>query len=305
MTRIQKSKPLKDLTTLGIGGPARFFCEAKSEKELLEALRRAREKKVPWYILGSGSNLVVSDKGFPGLIIKANIRKFSRDRSKVLAGAGNELLAFIRKINRLGLGGVERMAGIPGTIAGAIYGNAGAYGQEICENLRRVRIFDGRNFRWLSRRACRFFYRDSIFKKHKNWAIVEAEFSFKKGKPKELSRISREIIKLREKKYRPSLLCPGSFFKNIIFKNLPKSAQKKIPPDKVMYGKVSAGYLLEVVGAKGLSKGGIKIAKHHANLFYNSGGGKAQDIKKLAIILKDRVMKKFGVELEEEVQYLG
>ena len=119
---------MKDLTTLGIGGPARFFCEAKSEKELLEALRRAREKKVPWYILGSGSNLVVSDKGFPGLIIKANIRKFSRDRSKVLAGAGNELLAFIRKINRLGLGGVERMAGIPGTIAGAIYGNAGAYG---------------------------------------------------------------------------------------------------------------------------------------------------------------------------------
>lgn len=302
--QIQKNKPLKELTTLRIGGPARFFCEVKNEKELLQALSWAREKKNPWYVLGSGSNLVVSDRGFGGLVIKIAIKDFKRKKNRVYAGAGNNLLEFIKKLNRLGLRGMERMAGIPGTVAGAIYGNAGAYSQEIRKNLRRVKIFDGKKFRWLSKKACQLRYRESVFKKHKNWVIIEAEFSFKKGKAQELSKISRDIIKLREKKYWPSLLCPGSFFKNILFKNLPKSKQKRIPPDKVMYGKIPAGYLLEEVGAKGLSRGGIKIAKHHGNLFYNSGGGKARDIKKLADFLRKKVHKKFGVKLEEEIQYL-
>ncbi len=302
--QIQKNKPLKNLTTLRIGGPARFFCEAENEKELLQALSWAREKKIPRYILGSGSNLVASDRGFAGLVIKIALKDFKRKKNRVYAGAGNNLLEFIKKLDRLGLRGMERMAGIPGTVAGAIYGNAGAYGQEIWENLRRVKIFDGKKNRWLSQKECKLSYRDSIFKKRKNWIIVGAEFAFKKGEAKELSKISREIIKLREKKYRPSLLCPGSFFKNILFKNLPKSQQKRIPLDKVMYGKIPAGYLLEEVGAKGLSRGGIRIAKHHGNLFYNAGGGKARDIKKFADFLRARVYKKFGVKLEEEIQYL-
>lgn len=292
------------MTTLRIGGPARFFCEVENEKELLKALSRAREKKIPWYILGSGSNLVASDKGFGGLVIKIAVRDFTRKKNRVYVGAGNNLPEFIKKLDRLGLRGMERMAGIPGTVAGAIYGNAGAYGQEIRENLRKVKIFDLKRFRWIPRKECQFEYRESVFKKHKNWIIVGAEFSFKKGEAKELSKISWDIIKLRERKYRPSLLCPGSFFKNILFKNLPKSQRKRIPPDKVMYGKIPAGYLLEEVGAKGLSRGGIRIAQHHGNLFYNSGGGKASDIKKLADFLRKKVYKKFGVKLKEEIQYL-
>src|SRR3989344_1041587 len=195
-----------------------------------------------WYVLGSGSNIVASDKGFHGLIIKINIKDFKKSGRRVYVGAGNNLLDFIKKINGLGLAGMEKMAGIPGTIAGAIYGNAGAYGTEIRENITRVKIFDGEKFRWIKNSECRFGYRTSGFKKNKDWIIVGAEFSFGKRKPAELVKISR---------------------------------------------------------------GKIKVAEHHGNLFYNAGGGTAHDIKKLAVMMKDRVLKKFGINLEEEVQYLG
>src|SRR3989344_7631830 len=261
-----------------------------------------------WYVLGSGSNIVASDKGFHGLIIKINIKEYKKSGRRVDVGAGNALLDFIKKINGLGLAGMEKMAGIPGTVAGAIYGNAGAYGTEIRENITRVRIFDLKKFRWIKNSECRFGYRTSGFKKNKDWIIVGAEFSFGKGKPAELVKISRDTIKLREKKYKPGLLCPGSFFKNIIVKNLKPAVRKELFPKidraKIMYGKAPAGYLLEEVGAKGTSSGNVRIAQHHGNLIYNAGGGKARDIRKLSRILKDRVSRKFGVRLEEEVQYL-
>ena len=307
--RFEKEKPLSKLTTLGIGGKASFFVEVKKEEDLKVALREASDKKMDWYVLGSGSNIVASDKGFEGLIIKIGIKDFKKNGRRVYVGAGNNLLDFIKKINGLGLAGMEKMAGIPGTIAGAIYGNAGAYGTEIRENITRVKIFDGEKFRWIKNSECRFGYRTSGFKKNKDWIIVGAEFSFGKGKPAELLKISRDTIKLREKKYKPGLLCPGSFFKNIILKNLKPEAKKellaKIDNSKIMFGKLPSGYLLEEVGAKGMSSGKIKVAEHHGNLFYNAGGGTAHDIKKLAVMMKDRVLKKFGINLEEEVQYLG
>ena len=303
--RFEKGRHLKKMTTLGIGGAAKFFAEVKKEGELPSIFSEAKRRKLEWYVLGSGSNIVAADPGFPGLIVRVNIKKFERSGIKLMVGAGNNLFEFIKKINQLGFSGMERMAGIPGTIAGAIYGNAGAYGQEICDHLVRVRIFDQKKFRWLSKKACQLRYRDSLFKERKDWVIVGAEFKFLKDSPKKLEKISRDIVRLRLKRYPREMSCPGSFFKNILWSNLPKSQKKRIPPDKVVYGKVPAGYLLEEVGAKGLSSGGIRIARHHANLFYNAGGGRAQDIKKLAELLKKKVYRKFGGRLEEEIQYLS
>ncbi len=303
--RFEKGKSLKSLTTLGIGGKAADFVEVKNEREMEKLFR---ENKRRWRVIGSGSNIVAPDSGFHGLVIKIGIKAFGVKGKTVYAGAGSNLLDFIKKINRHGFRGMEKMAGIPGTVAGAIYGNAGAYGQEIKDNIFRVRIFDGEKIKWISKNKCKFGYRSSIFKKNKNWVIVGAEFSFAKGNPRELSKISKDIIKLREKKYKPGLLCPGSFFKNIIIKDLKLIVRKKllskIDNSKIMYGKAPAGYLLEEVGAKGMSSGNVRIAQHHGNLIYNAGGGKARDIRKLSRILKDRVSRKFGVRLEEEVQYL-
>ncbi|MBI2263146.1 UDP-N-acetylmuramate dehydrogenase [Candidatus Berkelbacteria bacterium] len=301
---LKKNISLSNLTTLKIGGRAKYFLEVKKEKELLDL-------SPPFYVIGLGSNLVVSDKGYNGLVVKSAIEGFEQKGNLVTVGGGNKLLQFIFNLNKLGLSGLEKMAGIPGAVAGAIFGNAGAYGQEIKDHLIKVKIYDAsqNKFYWLSKKECQFGYRDSIFKKHKNWIITGAQFRLKKSNPKTLAKISRDIIKLREQKYHPGLLCPGSFFKNIVLADLKPQTREallsKIDPKKVMFGKVPAGYLLEQVGAKGMQEGGIKVASYHGNLFYNTGKGKASGIQKLAVSLKNKVKKEFGIELEEEIQYLG
>src|SRR3989344_8292062 len=166
---VKKRYPLKRLTTIKIRGPAKYFFTAHKEGDIPQALAWAKQNKVKWFILGEGSNLVPSDLGFDGLVIKNEIRHFDvKDGNsiKVTVGAGENLLKFILKLNRLGLCGMEKMAGIPGTVGGAIYGCAGAYGQEIKDCLKKVKIFDGR-IRSLSNKQCKFTYRGSIFKKKK------------------------------------------------------------------------------------------------------------------------------------------
>lgn len=306
---IKLNYPLKNVSTIKIGGMAKFFTNIKSEKELMEVMKWAKKNKVKWFVVGEGSNLIPNDNGFEGLVVKNEITEFKTKDNKVFLGAGNNLLKSIFKLNRLGLAGMEKMAGIPGTVGGAIRGSAGAYGQEIKDNIVRVKIYDGNEILWLSKKQCHFAYRKSIFKKNKNLVILGAEFKFKNENPKKLSKISKEIIKLRQQKYWPNLLCPGSFFKNIVIKNIKPSSLKKkllsrIPENKITHGKVPAGYLLETVGSKGMWYGNIKVAEHHGNLIYNTGNGKSSEITKLAEVLKSKVRKKFGINLEEEIQYI-
>jgi len=326
MMKLRKNYLMSGFTTMAIGGPAKFFVAVKSESELVAAIQTAKAAKLKWCVLGEGSNLIVADKGYEGVVIQNKIQKFDlspnplsispyphlrRGRGrKVTIGAGNNLLKTIIKLDQLGLSGLEKMAGIPGTVGGAVYGCAGAYGQEIKDNLLKVRFFDGRKIREFSRERCRFGYRTSIFKKNKDWIIVAAVFRFETGAPARLLEASRKIIKLRAIKYPPGLRCPGSFFKNIKLVDLrPVSARnsfvKKLPHEKIMYGKVPVGYLLEAAGAKGIRSRGIRVAAHHGNLIYNAGRGRAKDVRDLAARLKALVKKEFGITIEEEVQYLG
>lgn len=306
--KIQKNFSLKDFTTIGMGGLAKFFVIVRTESELLRALGLAKKLALPWYVLGEGSNVVVSDRGFRGLIVRNYIEKYEHKKSLVRVGAGDNLLKFIFQLDVYGFEGMERMAGIPGTVGGAIYGCAGAYGQEVQDHLVSVRVFDGRRFRNLTKKQCRFGYRSSVFKKRKNWIITEAAFRFDSKPPQTLLKISRDIIKLREKKYKPGLKCPGSFFKNIKLADLTaKSAgqlQKKVEAEAVKFGKLPSGYLLDRVGAKGMREGRVAVAGHHGNLIYNLGGGRARDVKKLSTRLKALVKKQFGIIIDEEVQYL-
>src|SRR3989344_647684 len=297
--------PLKKVSSIKIGGIAKFFVNIKNEEGLVKIIKWAKKNKLKWFVVGEGSNLIPRDNGFNGLIVKNEISVFKIKDNKVFFGAGNNLLKSILKLNRLGLMGMERMAGIPGTVGGAIRGSVGAYGQEIKDNIVRVKIYDGNKNFWISKKQCHFTYRESIFKKNKSWIILGAEFKFENENPKKLSKISKDIIKLRQQKYWSGLLCPGSFFKNIIIKNIKPSSLKKklllqIPEDKITHGKIPAGYLLEIVGSKGLRFGNIKVAKHHGNLIYNMGRGKSSEIIKLAKVLKNRVRKKFGINLAEE-----
>ncbi len=283
---------LKHHTNFKFGGPAKKIITAKSEAELIGALADLKLKKAKYYILGGGTNIIANDKGYNGVIVKIATKNLKISGRKIICDAGLPLGRLVGAANSAGLLGLETLAGIPGTVGGAIYGNVGAYGREISEFLKKVKIFDGKNSRWLSRRLCGFFYRESVFKK-KPWVILAAEFNLPKGSAEKLAEKSKEIIKIREKRYKPGLRCAGSIFKNVLA-NPPTGG-----------GKIPAGRLLESVCAKGMRIGGVYVPRQHANLIISNGRGKAADAKKLIDILKEKVYREYGIRLEEEVQYLG
>ena len=304
MNKLCKNEPFKNHTTLGIGGPADFFVEIYTEDGLKAFISKAKGEKMPYLVIGDGSNLLVSDKGFNGYVIKNSIKGIRIDGESVLVKAGESLWDLVRFTIKNGLSGMQKMAGIPGTVGGAIYGNAGAYGQTISDNLEEVKIFDGKKEFWLSKDKCAFGYRESVFKT-KDWIILEAVFNLSKGEKEKLAKEADETVSLREVKYKPGIKCPGSFFKNIVAEDLSGKQLSKIPEEKIVYGKIPAGYLLEEVEAKGEKLGDIKIADYHANLFINEGKGTASDFFKLARQYKEKVENKFKIRLEPEVQLIG
>lgn len=302
LSNIKKNVMLKDLTTLQIGGPAEYFIQVNNEEELKNTIKFVNESNTPFLVIAGGSNLLVNDEGVKGLVIKISYSGIKHTKKAVKVLAGTQLQEFVDYCNENGLAGAEKLAGIPGSVGGAIYGNAGAYGQTTSDKLTRIRIYDGQD-RWLIKEDCRFEYRDSDLKNHKDWVILEAEFEMDEGNPENLKKISEETIEKRKEKYRPGIRCPGSFFKNLFIENLPENIQGNMPKD--YYGKVPAWYFLQQVGAKGARRGQIKIADFHANLFINTGGGLAQDFFDLAKEYKDKVYEKFKVKLEPEVQLIG
>lgn len=302
--KIVNQEPLSKHTTLKLGGPARYFSEAHSEQELKELLDYAQGNGVSYCVIGEGSNLLVSDEGFDGLIIKNSIKGISVKDSTLSVKSGTRLQDLVDFGNNNGFSGFEHLTGIPGTVGGAIYGNAGAYGQIISDKLIRVKILRREKTSWLNRENCGFAYRDSAFKKG-NSIILEAEFRLDKDSAEKLKAESAQILKERLKKYLPGIMCPGSFFKNVLESDLTKEQLVKIPKEKILYGKIPAGYLLEMVGAKGKQLGKIKVADYHGNLFINLGGGTSRDFYILAMEYRDKVKEKFGIEFQPEVQLIG
>lgn len=308
--KIKEDKKFSTLTTLKIGGDIKAFIEVNSQDELVEVLKFASKEQMPFLIIGGGSNLLVSDEGVDFLVIKNSVTgidsgQSQNDRVKLIVQAGTVLQDLVDYTIEQGLEGLHKMTGVPGTVGGAIYGNAGAYGQTISEHITSVKFFDGENIKDSFKEECRFDYRSSIFKQNKDFVILEAEFTLEKNDPKKLEEESKDILAQRIKKYPPGIKCPGSFFKNIVASTLTPSQLAAIPKEKIVYGKVPAGTLLEDIGAKGARLGSIEIADYHANLFINKGGGKAIDFFELAGSLQKKVREKFGVELEPEVQLIN
>jgi len=300
------SNLLKDYTTLSIGGPAQEIIPANTEEQLINTLQAAIVKNSNFLVIGGGSNLLVSDEGYTGFIIKNETKGIHTFRNSVIVKSGVSLLDLIDYANDQGLGGLENLAGIPGTVGGAIYGNAGAYGQTISDHLIQVAVFDtgSQTRKVIKRDDCEFSYRDSAFKRN-GQIILETTFDLSPADKEALIKTSAETIKKREVKYPPGIKCPGSFFKNIIASELAPEILARIPEDKIVYGKVPAGTLLEMVGAKGDSLGQIEVAPYHANLFINKGEGTALDFYSLAKKYFDKVYDKFGIKLEPEVQLIN
>lgn len=297
--------PLADHTRFRIGGPAALLCDAPDTGSFVAALRSVQDFALPRIVIGGGTNLVVSDTGFDGVVLRYTGSRVARDGMLLRVEAGAILQDVVDQSIGLGLKGLETMTGIPGYLGGAIYGNAGAYGHSIDELIECVRITDGENVTALRNSECQFRYRESIFKKRKEWVILSADLRFAEGDPDELANTAREIRGIRDAKYPPQMRCAGSIFKNLLYAELPRHVQAEVPPRLIREGKVPSAWFLEQTGAKGMRRGDIQVAPYHANLVYNDGVGTATDLVSIITELKARVRERFGFDLEEEVQYVG
>lgn len=300
------------LTTLRIGGPIKYFVKALTVGDVKESIKKAKSENLPWVVIGGASNLLVSDSGFSGVVIENSITGIHDGVDIIKVGAGTDLQELVEWTIENAVAGFEKLIGIPGTVGGAVFGNAGAYGQIISDNILWVEVFDSKSLsaqaggktKKLTKEECDFNYRESRFKKTRE-IIVWVGFKKRAGEQAELRRVSKEILAVRLQRYPLGISCPGSFFKNIEADTLPPDILKKIPKEKIMYGKIPAGWLLEEVGAKGQKRGGVEVASWHGNLIINKGEGRASDFIELAKYLQGKVKKRFGIELVPEVRLIG
>ncbi|HMF78373.1 MAG TPA: UDP-N-acetylmuramate dehydrogenase [Bryobacteraceae bacterium] len=302
--RVITNEPLAGYTRFGIGGPAAVLCDASSAEAGQAALRAMEQAGARRIIIGGGTNLVVSDAGFDGIVLRYTSAAIKQEGMSLRVEAGAILQDVVDRSIALGLKGLETMTGIPGYLGGAVYGNAGAYGRSIQELVTAVHATDGECVKTFSNAECQFRYRDSVFKQHKEWLILSAELRFTPGDSVELKKTADGIRTIRDAKYPPTMKCAGSIFKNLIYAELPASVQAQVPPKVVREGKVPSAWFLEQAGAKGLRRGDIQVADYHANLLYNDGAGTAADLVAMIQDLKRRVRERFGFEIEEEVQYV-
>jgi UDP-N-acetylmuramate dehydrogenase len=297
--------PLSRYTRFGIGGPADLYAETGSAEAFVAALSAARASGMEIVVIGGGTNLIVSDAGFRGVVLRYRGGRLLESNGRVHAEAGAVMQDLVDFAIARGLAGVETLAGIPGSVGAAVYGNAGAYGHSLSERVLKVRFYDGQTVRVFSNVECQFQYRESIFKRHKEWVIFSAELRLDAGDVQTLRETADSILKVRNEKFPVTMKCAGSIFKNLLLKELPADAAAQVPGSSIREGKVPAAWFLEQVGAKGMVRGDIHVADYHANLIYNAGAGTASDLCALIRELKGRVSERFGVELEEEVQYVG
>lgn len=298
---VRENVPLKELTRFALGGPARRLADVSTPEELAEALASGRHT-----LIGGGSNLVASDEGFAGTVIRYTASELEIDGEQVRVGAGLVLQNLVNATIDAGLEGLHTMTGIPGWVGGAVYGNAGAYGHSIHEFVESVRYFDGQRVCEIGDAACEFRYRESVFKRRKDWVILGATLRLSKTtkRTQEVRQEADRILQIRNKKYPPDLKCAGSIFKNLILAELPESVREQVPAAVVREGKVPSAYFLEQVGAKGMFSGAIRVADYHANLIYNTGDGTSAQVRHLVENLKALVLEHYGLALEEEVQYI-
>ena len=298
---VRENAPLSQYTRFGLGGPARRLVDVSTPEELAAELATGGRHM----LIGGGSNLVASDEGFSGTVIRYTASELDIEGCLVRVGAGVVLQTLVDATIDAGLEGLHSMTGIPGWAGGAVYGNAGAYGHSIHEFIEAVRYFDGAQVQEIGNAACEFRYRESVFKRRKDWVVLGATLRLTKAAdPAKIRADADRILKIRNEKYPPELKCAGSIFKNLILAELPESVQAQVPKVVVREGKVPSAYFLEQVGAKGMFSGGIRVADYHANLIYNTGDGTAAQVRHLIELLKALVLEHYGLALEEEVQYI-
>lgn len=280
--------PMSDYTSFRIGGAADAFLLPETEKALVELLAFLRDHGIPFDVIGNGTNLLFSDDGFRGAVVSTrHMRGVTVSGNTVRAAAGTPLNVLCRTLFDHSLDGFTSLYGIPGTVGGAVFMNAGAFGGEIADHLTSVSVYCTREdvFKTLFKKDLDFSYRHSVFRKEKDLVILSAEFSFPTGNQEEMREKMRQNIAKRTETQPTSLPCAGSAFLR--------------PPEG------SAAMYIEKAGLKGASVGGAAVSQKHAGFIVNLGGATAEDVLSLMTLIQNKVKDTFGITLIPEIEYIG
>jgi UDP-N-acetylmuramate dehydrogenase len=286
--KVRENEPLLKHTTIKIGGPADLFVEPSSSESLAKALQIIKKHGVKWRAIGRGSNLLVSDKGIEGVVLKLGIGldDFELHEDLLTVGGGCSIVRLATIISKKGLSGLEFASGIPGSIGGAVYMNAGAHGSDISNILVKAQIlFDDGRLEWLSNEDLEFSYRTSVLQEKKPGICLNAVLKLEKGVKEDIVAVMQKNKDYRKVTQPWNFPCAGSIFRN----PLPKYA----------------GQLVEDAGLKGYQIGGAKISEMHGNFIVNAGDATAQDVLDLIAFVKETILEKYGVTMETEVEIIG
>ncbi len=285
---IKENELMSKHLTFRIGGPARFYIEVKNVDELKGALAFAKEKSLPWFVLGGGSNTLCSDKGFDGVVIQMANRDVSVEGDRLTAGAGAISVAVSRSAESASLTGLEWMVSLPGTIGGAVRGNAGCFGSETKDLVDTVRVLRDGEVIELKSTDCAFAYRESAFK-HNSDIVIDATFKLAAGDKATIKGKMAEILGRRKTTQPTASGTAGCAFKNPL----------------VDGALVSCGKIIDELGLKGTKIGGISISDVHGNFLINDGTATADDVLQLISLIKLHARDEKGVQLQEEIQLIG
>jgi UDP-N-acetylmuramate dehydrogenase len=305
--RFKENELLSKHTTWRIGGPAKWFVEAKNADEVKTVITTAVSSGIKWFVLGGGSNVLINDEGFDGLVIQLALRDIKVEGSKITVGVGVPAVLLARMVAEAGLSGLEWMATLPGTVGGAVRGNAGCFGGETKDHLVSVTALHDGEIAELPKNDLAFNYRDSLFKKNKD-IILSAVFELSPGDPVAIKSKMEELLTKRLAAQPPAGGTAGCVFKNYVIKDGELESLKKesdIPQEMLDKKIISAGWLIEQMDLKGKKIGGAKVSEKHANFIENVDGATASDVVQLIALIKMNARDRFGIQLEEEVQYLG
>lgn len=285
--RIHINVPMKNYTSFKIGGNAEVLINIEKIEELQEIIKMAKQEEINLFILGNGSNLLVSDEGIKGIVLKIEIKKFEIDEEKniITIGAGNKLGEIAQKLLQKEIAGFEFAAGIPGTIGGAIRMNAGAHGSEMKDIVKTITYIDMEGkINKITNSEAEFEYRNSIFSRN-NYIITEVEIELNKGTKEEIQAKMQEYANFRKEKQPIEYPSAGSTFKR---------------------GKdFITAKLIDECGLKGYQIGGAQVSEKHAGFIINKGNATAKDVKQLIEYIKEEVYNKFGKKIETEIEIIG
>lgn len=301
--------PLAPFSSYRIGGPARVYCEAETAEEVREAVAGARRKGWRLFVLGGGTNLLIDDHGFDGLVLRPNLRLLQADGTRVTVGAGVLVAELLEFLVQRGLAGLEWAGGLPGSVGGAVRGNAGAFGGEIKDTAAEVRSLDVETLETITRTNadCGFGYRNSVFKARPREIILTTTFSLRRADAAEIARVVEERKQYRRSRHPLEYPNIGSIFKNVDLRRVPGPVRElcarviKVDPFPV----VPTAFLLSEAGLKGRRSGGAMISPKHPNFIVNIDHARSGDVRALVGEAKRTILDRFGIELEEEIQYVN